>query len=209
MILTQCPSCRTLFKVDSKALEACGGAVRCGQCAAVFQADVYRLEGDAAADTGRSPARTWPLAIAALLLAGALGAQGLYAARAPLARRALTRPVIEALCRAVPCDLAHPAALDRFHLRAARVTQGTGGALRIRAQLQNAAGFRQSLPFLEVTLRSARGRIIARAHFPARVFLRRLRPTLAPGESAAVRLDLRVPARATSWQLALLAAPKR
>ena len=211
MILTQCPSCRTLFRVDNEALAACGGAVRCGQCAAVFQADVYRLDGGAINAAEPSPARLWPLTVAALLLALLLAAQGLYAARAPLARLALTRPMIQALRRTItlPWGLPHPAALERFHLLAARVTQGADGVLRIRAQLQNAATFRQSLPFLGVTLRSSRGRVVARAHFPARVFLRRPRPTLAPGAVAAVRLGLRVPARVRSWKLALLAAPKR
>ncbi len=211
MILTQCPSCRTLFKVDGEALAACGGAVRCGRCAAVFQADVYRLDGGAISEAEPSPPRRWPFTVAALLLALLLIAQGLYAARAPLARLALTRPMIQALRRAVPrpWGLPHPAALNRFHLLAPRVTQGTDGVLRIRAQLQNAAVFRQSLPYLGVTLRSSRGRIVARARFPARVFLRRPRATLAPGAVAAVRLGLRVPARVRSWRLALLAAPQR
>ena len=209
MILTQCPACRALFQIDSEALEACGGAVRCGQCGAVFQADIYSLDSAAIAHPRKPRSRVWPLAVAAVLLAVALGAQGLYAARAPLARTVLTRPVIRALCRAVPCGLPHPAALGRWHLLAPRVTLSDGGLLRIRARLINTAAFRQSLPLLGVTLRSARGRIIARARFPAHVFLRHPRPALGPGASAAVRLSLHAPARAAGWRLSLLATARR
>ncbi|WP_298139623.1 zinc-ribbon and DUF3426 domain-containing protein [Acidiferrobacter sp.] len=210
MILTQCPSCRTLFQIDSDALEACGGAVRCGQCAAVFQADVYRLEGDDAQEPDRPPARTWPWALAALLLGVALGAQGLYALRAPLARLAPARPLIHGLCRAVACGLPHPAALDRFRLLTLHVArQDNDGLLRIRARLKNTAAFPQSLPSLGVTLLSVRGRVIARARFPASAFLRHPRTVLGPGASARVRLALRAPPEAAGWRLALLTAAKR
>ncbi len=210
MILTQCPSCRTLFRVENEALAACGGAVRCGECGAVFQADIYRLDEAAGAGPGRRTGHLWLLSVAALLLAAALGAQGLYAARKPLARLALTRPVIHAVCRAVPCGLPHPAALSRFRLLSPHVALvGDSGILRIRAELQNAAAFRQSVPLLAVTLLSARGRIVARDSFPARTFLRHPRPALGAGQRAAVRLALRVPPDARGFRLALLATPKR
>ena len=210
MVLTQCPSCRTLFRIEGEALEACGGAVRCGECGAVFQADVYRID-EAASEPGNEAApRRWPFALAAGLLALALGLQALYGARVPLARIPMTRPLIRTVCRALPCGLAHPAALARFHLLAPEVRLvGASHVLRIRARLENAAGFRQTVPHLAVTLLAAGGARIARADFPARTFLRHPRPTLGPDERAAVRLTLRIPAAAAGYRLALFSTGKR
>ncbi len=210
MVLTQCPSCRTLFRVDGSALEACGGAVRCGECGAVFQADVYRIDEAAAGATRSAPRRRWPFAVAAAIFALALGAQALYAARTPLARIAMARPVIHTVCRALPCGLAHPAALARFHLLAPEVRLvGASHILRIRARLENAASFRQTVPRLAVTLLAAGGARLARADFPARTFLRHPRPTLGPGGRATVRLTLRIPAAAAGYRLALFSTANR
>ncbi len=210
MILTQCPSCRTLFRVEGEALEACGGAVRCGECGAVFQADVYRLDEAAGKTGGRALRRRWPFAVAAGLLAMGLFVQALYAARQPLARIAMTRPVIHIVCRALACGLAHPAAPSRFRLLAPEVhLVGASHVLRIRARLENTANFRQTVPHLAVTLLDASGTRIARADFPARVFLRHPRAALGPGGQAGVGLTLRIPARAAGYKLMLFATGRR
>lgn len=38
MLLTRCPSCQTTFRITAEALQKAGGQVRCGRCAAVFNA---------------------------------------------------------------------------------------------------------------------------------------------------------------------------
>jgi predicted Zn finger-like uncharacterized protein len=210
MILTQCPSCRTLFRVEGEALEVCGGAVRCGECGAVFQADVYRLDEAAGETASSTRRRRWPFAVAAGLLAAGLAVQALYAARQPLARIAMTRPVIHVVCRALACGLAHPAAPGRFRLLAPEVRLiGASHVLRIRARLENTADFRQTVPHLAVTLLDARGARIARAGFPASTFLHHPRPALGPGGQARVRLTLRIPAQAAGYKLTLFSTGKR
>ena len=49
---TQCPSCGSTFQVNSEQLEIASGAVRCGNCLNVFQADDYFTD----AETGQTPA---------------------------------------------------------------------------------------------------------------------------------------------------------
>ncbi len=41
---TQCPECHTVFAVTEQQLDAREGVVRCGQCAAIFQADAHLLD---------------------------------------------------------------------------------------------------------------------------------------------------------------------
>lgn len=206
MILTQCPSCRTLFQIGADALEACGGAVRCGQCGAVFQAEVYRIHETVATEEGGAPAirRAWPLKALVGLLTVLLTCQALYATRTPLARLAWARPAILAACRYLPCDLSHPAALDRYRLRhlVVRLTPATG-ILEIRADLVNRADFQQSLPLLSVTLLGSNGAIIGRAAYPPAAFLRPMRTGLAAHTGASVVLNLRVPRNASGYRLGL------
>lgn len=45
-MLTQCPSCQTVFRVTSTILRAAHGQVRCGRCNTQFDAIEYLLEGD-------------------------------------------------------------------------------------------------------------------------------------------------------------------
>ncbi len=210
MILTQCPSCRTLFRLEVEALEACGGAVRCGQCAAVFQADVYRIDEAASrVEETRAAPRRWPFVVLVVLLTLGLAAQGLYAGRATLARIAQTRPLIRLLCRGVSCDLPHPAALARWHLVRPHIgLTAAGDVLRIRAGLRNTAAFGQSLPLLSVTLINDHGHVVARANYQAAHYLRHPRARLGPGQTAVIRLALHVPAGAVGYRLGLFASTK-
>lgn len=206
LILTQCPSCRTLFQVGADTLESCGGAVRCGQCGAVFQAEVYRInETDSSAEGAALTApRTWPLKALAGLLAILLTSQALYAARAFLARLPLTRPAIRTVCGYLPCNLSHPAALGRYRLRHPRVRlTATTGILSIRAQLVNGADFRQSLPLLSVTLLGPNGTVVGRTTFPPTLFLRHTHARLAAHAAATVVLNLHVPQTASGYRLSL------
>lgn len=209
VILTQCPSCRTLFDIADGALEACGGAVRCGQCGAVFQADLYRIPeattGPEPAVLKKGPPRRWPR-ITLLSLLGILAIiQALYVSRNLLDRVALSRPLIHAVCQApMPCHLSHPAAVNSYRLLQPTVRLGAhSGLLRIRAELLNKAGFRQTLPLLSVTLLDASHRPIARSNYREQTFLRRPRPTLRSQQKARIQLNLQVPPTAVGYRLAL------
>jgi predicted Zn finger-like uncharacterized protein len=47
MLFTRCPECATTFRVADEALRKASGQVRCGRCAAVFNALAERVESDA------------------------------------------------------------------------------------------------------------------------------------------------------------------
>ncbi|MCW9088309.1 MAG: zinc-ribbon domain-containing protein, partial [Gammaproteobacteria bacterium] len=42
-MLSQCPECRTVFRVRPEQLEAAGGKVRCSRCHAVFLAAAHQF----------------------------------------------------------------------------------------------------------------------------------------------------------------------
>ncbi len=204
MILTQCPSCRTLFQVDQATLEASAGAVRCGRCGAVFEADVYQVATEVLAKTPRRRARRWAAGLLAGCLAVMLILQILYVARAPLARSPLVRPVLMRVCRRIPCHLPHPADLGRYALRHARIRLIRPGRLQIAARLVNTAPFAQSLPRLAVSLLGHHHRLIARVDYRARRYLHGLHARLGPRQSAAVRLTLAIPRTALGYRLSLI-----
>lgn len=61
---TRCPQCRTIFRISPAQLEARQGLVRCGVCAAVFQAEqslLDELPADDAASTMPESVRTEPM----------------------------------------------------------------------------------------------------------------------------------------------------
>ncbi|HUW99161.1 MAG TPA: zinc-ribbon and DUF3426 domain-containing protein [Acidiferrobacter sp.] len=204
MILTQCPSCRTLFRLDEEDVRACGGAVRCGQCGAVFQADVYRIDEPAAETAPKTRSSGRWLALMLILLSLTLAVEALYVTRDQIARIALVRPATQLVCRYVRCRLAHPAAIDQYRLEDAQVNLGSqANLLLIRAELVNHAAFGQSLPLLSVTIFGPAKDILARVNYGETAYLRDPRIQLGPHEAAHVRLDLRVPANASGYRLAL------
>ncbi len=48
--ITRCPECKTAFRITRNHLQAAGGAVRCGSCMHVFQANQYIVRGRLPAD---------------------------------------------------------------------------------------------------------------------------------------------------------------
>lgn len=206
MILTQCPSCRTLFRLDEEGADSCGGAVRCGQCGAVFQAEVYRInEGEAAvASPVPRPRRRWPLALLTVLLTVTLAAQILYLTRDRVASLRVMRPVVRAVCGQGRCRLQHPTALDDYRLSHPQVDLGAKtGLLHIHAELINDAPFRQSLPLLSVTLLGPSHALLARVNYREQAYLRHPQARLAARKGARVRLLLHIPSNASGYRLAL------
>ena len=55
-LITECPSCRTRFRVSETQLGAAGGRVRCGACLSVFQGTDYLIFGSATSETSQTPA---------------------------------------------------------------------------------------------------------------------------------------------------------
>lgn len=203
MMLTQCPACRTLFRLTGDEQAACGGTVRCGACGSVFQADIYRLDVDTPKVT-QTVRRRWPAPTVAGLLTLTLAAQMVFWLRVPLARTAFLHPVATAICRRVSCALPHPLAVRAFRFARLQVTRGApGGPLDIRATLVNGAAYAQSLPLLVVSLLGPHATRLARHTYPPARYLRHPRTRLGAHRSARVFLRLQKEAAATGYRLTL------
>ncbi len=208
MILTQCPACRTLFRLSDEEQTACGGTVRCGHCGTVFQADVYRL-GDAGAQEP-PPARRrrggWVLAI--VLLAIGLAGQAAYWWRAELVAVVPWHRQTVRLIERLGLSLPSPIDVDAFHIRGLDVAKGrVPGVVHIRGQLANDAGFSQTPPLLAVSLLDAQGDLLVRRILPPADYLVHAQRRIGAHERAPIRLDLRGPQAAAAFRLGIYPRP--
>lgn len=209
MILTQCPACRTLFRLSDEEQAACGGTVRCGHCGNVFQADVYHL-GDAvpspAPPQGRRRSRkaAWVVAIATLVVA--LLGQAAYWWRTELVILVPWHTQVASLMQKAGWRLPQPVAIHDLHIRNLTVTKGReAGVLHIRGQIANDAAFAQTPPLLAVSLLDAQGNLLVRRLYRPRNYLIADKTVIAPRTRVAMRLDLRGPAAAAAFRLGLYA----
>lgn len=143
------------------------------------------------------PRERWlPIAVGALSVLLAL--QLLLADRARLAGDAHWRPLLEAVCGALRCDLPpwrEPAAFTLVQ-RDVRQHPSLPGVLRVTATFRNDARWAQPWPRLRLTLTDGNGRAAGERSFDAREYLGGApsQPLLAGGESAAVAMDILEPA---------------
>ncbi|MDA8389804.1 MAG: zinc-ribbon and DUF3426 domain-containing protein [Gammaproteobacteria bacterium] len=206
VVLTQCPACRTLFRLSEEERAACGGTVRCGHCGNVFQADVYRLGGpQEAVPASRRPRRAlWGLAIA-VLVAG-LGGQAAYWWRADLVAIAPWHERAMRIVRRLGWTLPQPVDMGAFHIRALQVTKGREpGVLHIRGQLANDADFAQTPPLLAVSLLDSQGDLLVRRLYRPKAYLQNGQGDVTAHTRVDLRLDLRGPARATAFRVGIYA----
>lgn len=144
-----------------------------------------------------SPRERWlPIAVGALGVLLAL--QLLLADRARLAGDAHWRPLLEAVCGALRCDLPpwrEPAAFTLVQ-RDVRQHPSLPGVLRVTATFRNDARWAQPWPRLRLTLTDGNGRPAGERSFDAGEYLGGApsQPLLAGGESAAVAMDILEPA---------------
>jgi Protein of unknown function (DUF3426) len=149
---------------------------------------------------GSAPASTrerWMPAVATLL-ALLLGLQWLLADRARLAADPQWRPVLNAVCKVMRCDLPpwrEPAAFTLLQ-RDVRQHPKIPGALRVSATFRNDARWSQPWPRLRLTLSDVNGRPAGERSFHADEYLGGPpnQPELASGESATVAMDILEPA---------------
>ncbi|TXI50478.1 MAG: DUF3426 domain-containing protein [Lysobacter sp.] len=152
-------------------------------------------------DASAPRSRRWPalLAIAALCIVLAL--QILLADRARLASNAHWRPLLEALCGALSCDLPPWREPEAFALlqRDVRQHPTVRGALRITASFRNDARWPQPWPKLHVTLSDVNGRPAGERSFEVREYLGGppAQAMLGSGETATVAMDVLEPAAQT------------
>jgi len=144
-----------------------------------------------------TPRERWlPIAVAALTVA--LGLQLLLADRARLAGDAHWRPLLEAVCGMLRCDLPPWREPTAFTLvqRDVRQHPSLPGVLRVTATFRNDARWAQPWPRLRLTLTDGNGRAAGERSFDAREYLGGApsQPLLASGENAAVAMDILEPA---------------
>ncbi|MFP7723115.1 DUF3426 domain-containing protein [Lysobacter sp. A3-1-A15] len=148
---------------------------------------------------GEANTLRWPLRIAAALLLVLLLVQLLLAQRAELGADARWRPWVQTVCGALGCEVPawHEPAAFRMLDRNVRPKPGTPGVLQVSASFRNDARWAQPWPTLRVALTDVDGREVAASAFTPDQYRSDGDDggLLAPGQSAAVRLDVREPAQ--------------
>lgn len=152
-------------------------------------------------DASAPRARRWPALLAIVALCIVLALQTLLADRARLASNAHWRPLLEALCGALSCDLPPWREPEAFALlqRDVRQHPTVRGALRITASFRNDARWPQPWPKLHVTLSDVNGRPAGERSFEVREYLGGppAQAMLGSGETATVAMDVLEPAAQT------------
>jgi hypothetical protein len=149
--------------------------------------------------TAASTARRWPGYAASGVLALVLALQLLLAQRYELAASARWRPWVAALCNVLPCEIPawHEPRAFTMLARSVQPSHTTAGVLEVEASFRNDAPWPQHWPTLLLSLADVQGREVGRRAFaPSAYRDRGANPddTLAPGQSATARLQVREPA---------------
>lgn len=214
-LVTRCAACGTAFRVHAAQLSARGGKVRCGRCAAVFDA-IAGLVEEKTEKTGSgleltqpgmevsrpdasiqdlTPFRlAWGLAAAAALVALAL--QALFYYRTGVAVLfPETRPYLAAACAWLGCELRLPRRPDLMSIESSDLQSDNRreGAIVLNAVIRNRAPFAQEHPALELTLTDERDqavlrRVLAPADYLHGAAAERLAQGIAAGAETALRV---------------------
>ena len=141
----------------------------------------------------RRPAVRAALGGAALVLAGLLALQaGHHFHDDAAARWPALKPVLSAWCGLAGCTLEAPRHIDDISVESTALTRAPGDAFRLAVTLRSHGSVALALPWIDLTLTDAGGRLIARRALPARD-LRPTAPLLQPGQE--VNLQALVSAR--------------
>ncbi len=188
---TQCPDCKTLFRVTKSQLAQAGGQVRCGQCGCIFSGFVQMVgdKSDKRADKkdkktsatpdlfkrmlltragqpGKWVTAGWSLG-AALLCLGLL-LQMAYVERERLLKHERIGFYLADWCQRIPrCVLPPARDLSRVQLvsRSVYSHPNIEGVLIVNAVITNSAAFSQPYPVLLISMSNIRGQVIAERYF--------------------------------------------
>jgi predicted Zn finger-like uncharacterized protein len=147
--------------------------------------------------TRAKPARTWKFWLyppLALVLVALLVLQFAYFLRAELAAAApFTRPVLEALCRPLQCDVPLPRQLKQSAIAASALEHDPENKSRVSLTvlLANRTGQTQAWPSISLTLSDVRQAPVARQVFRPQVYLPR-DIVIAAGMAADVEREVRL-----------------
>lgn len=145
----------------------------------------------------REPERTSPVLVAfAVLLLVALALQGLFIFRGEIAAAVPeARPMLEAACAQLGCEVPLPRLADRLSIEASdlqALDAARPGRVVLSATIRNRATTLQAWPMLELTLTNSRDQVAARKVFTPEEYLDGADTSrgLAANGEAAVRLRL-------------------
>ena len=196
-MLTQCPKCKSVFKIDQQSLQIADGVVECGECSTHFNAIKERIDQnekqsdttahvvetdnnryqiiDPLADnsnkrsTNSSP--LWILGIALLLVIAA--SQYLLLQKEQLAKNLTIRPVILQLCKFTGCNVPLLSDLSAFEIRENNIEThpSTKNALLITGFLLNRARFEQNFPLVELRMTDLDQQVVSSRKFKVSEYL--------------------------------------
>lgn len=208
LVNTQCPDCKTLFRVTKSQLAQADGQVRCGQCGCIFSGFVQMIadKSDKRADKkdkkasstpdlfkhmlfdssgGRSKWRTAVWGLGTVLLCLALLLQIAYVERERLLKHERIGFYITGWCQRIPrCVLPPSRDLSRIQLvsRSVYSHPNIEGVLIVNAVITNGAAFNQPYPLLLISMSNIRGQVIAERYFAPGEYL-------APGTSESASME--------------------
>ncbi len=191
-MLTQCPRCHAIFKIDRESINIAEGMVECGECSTRFNAieqqlvknktskpltaekataDVPYQITSSLRDSPRPKSSLWLLGVIFLSL-GAV-AQYLLIQRETLSQKDFLRPVLESLCLIKGCTLPYISNVEAFELleHAIESHPEFPNALLITGTLRNSAPFTQRFPLLELQMTDIEQNPIASRRFNASEYL--------------------------------------
>ena len=205
---TQCPICRSVFRVHKEQLKQAEGLVRCGQCESIFNGYDHLLKNrDKVTHTpemlkrmllGRkesSPTATlgWSLAITLTALTFML--QLGYLRREWLVTQPYIGHYVETICNQDSwCAMPPKRDLNRLQLVSRNVYShpNIDHALMINAVITNTAPFPQPFPVLLVSMSNVRGQIVAQRYFNSSEYLQLNAgdPLMEPGKVIPVSVEV-------------------
>jgi len=184
-MITTCPECKTAFRVTDEQIGAREGRVRCGKCAAVFDAREALLPRPAESGTERAAEPSagdddaeipfgWPdpkpknrlyWGLGSGLLALGLLGQTAFHYRGELALLfPEVRPMLAELCTSLGCGVPLPRRSELISIESSdlQADPNNPGVMVLTATLRNRAAFPQAHPSLELTLTDTQDLPLAR-----------------------------------------------
>jgi len=193
-MLTQCPACETVYRIEQRHLEAAAGYVTCGECDHVFDARERLAEEPRAADgraldlsavpailrdevVGLNQRRPpWQALWGAIIIIALLGlaAQSVWYTRDHwYARMPLLAETTRSLCALLNCESQLPRRAGEFQLvaREIRVHPHHHGALLVIALFVNRAPHLADYPILQLRFEDGDGELAGVRRFEPREYL--------------------------------------
>ncbi len=194
-MLTRCPQCESIFKVDQKSLSIADGIVECGECETHFDAIAQQLDPSDLYSDPKSHAESrdesryqiiepvsskaqkpktsllWTFGV--LLLAATAVGQYLLLQRVQLSQNIELRPILKQLCAIRGCEIPLISDISRFQIVEHKI--GThpkdNRGLIITGTLVNNATFAQRYPLVELQMTDINQKVVASRQFRAAEYL--------------------------------------